>query len=85
MLNTTSRDVHVDCADPQLPAKRIAHTVGPIYSLMSKEEAARKLRSCYQTSLELCQKHGGGSIGFSSISTGVCESNLAHCVIVAAI
>nr|XP_018264810.1 LRP16 family protein [Kwoniella dejecticola CBS 10117]OBR86968.1 LRP16 family protein [Kwoniella dejecticola CBS 10117] len=55
----------------ELPSKLIAHTVGPIYSSSKKDQCAAQLRSCYSTSLELCKKHGGGSIGFSSISTGV--------------
>ncbi|RSH84692.1 uncharacterized protein EHS24_006216 [Apiotrichum porosum] len=54
-----------------LPAKRVAHTVGPIYSSSRVEQCAEQLHSCYRTSLELCAKHGGGSIGFSSISTGI--------------
>jgi O-acetyl-ADP-ribose deacetylase (regulator of RNase III) len=51
----------------------IAHTVGPVYN--REEDPRALLRSCYQTSLEECAKHGGGVIGFSSISTGVCESS----------
>lgn len=57
----------------QLPATRVAHAVGPIYSSSSAKECAAQLESCYRMSLELCAKHGGGSIGFSSISTGICE------------
>ncbi|WWC68550.1 uncharacterized protein I206_102479 [Kwoniella pini CBS 10737] len=55
----------------KLPSKFIAHTVGPIYSSSKKEECELNLKSCYSTSLELCKNNGGGSIGFSSISTGV--------------
>ncbi|WRT65780.1 uncharacterized protein IL334_002729 [Kwoniella shivajii] len=55
----------------KLPSKWVAHTVGPIYSSSRKEKCAEQLKSCYSTSLELCKSHGGGSIGFSSISTGV--------------
>ncbi|RSH94778.1 hypothetical protein EHS25_004584 [Saitozyma podzolica] len=54
-----------------LPARLVAHTVGPIYS---SDEAGRSedlLSSCYFSSLDMCSGHGGGSIGFSSISTGV--------------
>ncbi|WVQ78837.1 hypothetical protein IAT38_000928 [Cryptococcus sp. DSM 104549] len=54
-----------------LPSDLVAHTVGPIYDSYSPAEAAELLRSCYHTSLTLLLKHGGGSIGFSSISTGV--------------
>ncbi|ODN77072.1 hypothetical protein L202_05609 [Cryptococcus amylolentus CBS 6039] len=52
-----------------LPSKKIAHTVGPVYS--SAERSAPLLASCYRSSLEGCRQYGGGSIGFSSISTGV--------------
>lgn len=36
-----------------LPAKHIAHAVGPIYSSSRKEHCEEKLRSCYRTTLEL--------------------------------
>ncbi|WVQ77397.1 hypothetical protein IAR50_007082 [Cryptococcus sp. DSM 104548] len=52
-----------------LPSKKIAHTVGPIYA--NADESAPLLASCYRSSLEGCKQYGGGSIGFSSISTGV--------------
>ncbi|WWC96848.1 hypothetical protein V866_003723 [Kwoniella sp. B9012] len=55
----------------ELPSKYVAHTVGPIYSSRAVDKCAKQLKSCYQTSLESCQNHGGGAIGFSSISTGV--------------
>ncbi|OCF75082.1 LRP16 family protein [Kwoniella mangroviensis CBS 8886] len=55
----------------ELPSKYVAHTVGPIYSSRAVDKCAQQLKSCYQTSLDLCQSHGGGVIGFSSISTGV--------------
>jgi len=51
---------------------RIAHTVGPVYSKRNAEQAEEQLQNCYRTSLEGCQTLGGGSIGFSSISTGIC-------------
>ncbi|WWD16423.1 hypothetical protein CI109_100849 [Kwoniella shandongensis] len=55
----------------ELPAARVAHTVGPIYSKLNSARSAQQLESCYQTSLQACKDNGGGSIGFSSISTGV--------------
>lgn len=55
----------------------IAHTVGPVYSKRSPEDSEDSLTSCYRTSLEACRDNGGGVIGFSSISTGVCESTTA--------
>ncbi|ORY29788.1 hypothetical protein BCR39DRAFT_531024 [Naematelia encephala] len=54
-----------------LPSKRVAHTVGPVYSRSNSERSAKLLESCYKTSLEACRENGGGVIGFSSISTGV--------------
>ncbi|KAK4684612.1 hypothetical protein P7C73_g5560, partial [Tremellales sp. Uapishka_1] len=55
----------------RLPAKYIAHTVGPVYSRSRVEQCERQLESCYASSLRLCSHHGGGSIGLCSISTGV--------------
>jgi O-acetyl-ADP-ribose deacetylase (regulator of RNase III) len=60
-------------ADNQLPAKAIAHTVGPVYRAYSESEAADKLQSCYQSCLERCVEAGGGSLAFCCISTGACE------------
>ncbi|WVR03741.1 hypothetical protein IAU60_000736 [Kwoniella sp. DSM 27419] len=55
----------------KLPATWVAHTVGPVYSSSRAEQSAQALESCYATSLALCADKGGGTIGFSSISTGV--------------
>lgn len=49
----------------------VAHTVGPVYR--NEKEPARALSSCYGSSLLYCKAYGGGSIAFSSISTGICE------------
>jgi hypothetical protein len=49
----------------------VAHTVGPVYR--SEKDPAAALRSCYASSLYCCKAYGGGSIAFSSISTGICE------------
>lgn len=64
------------CESDQLPSRKIAHTVGPIYPSHSPHRAAQLLKSCYKTSLEGCRDLGGGVIGFSSISTGVCTSQI---------
>lgn len=60
-------------SDRQLPSRYVAHTVGPVYAKTKVAEKAQQLESCYLTSLESCKQHGGGSIGFSSISTGICK------------
>ncbi|GAA5929275.1 hypothetical protein JCM3775_002296 [Rhodotorula graminis] len=56
----------------RLPAKHIAHTVGPIYrSSGSKAECERLLRSCYRSTLDLCVENGIKTVAFSGISTGI--------------
>ena len=50
-------------------AKKIAHTVGPVYAAYDAEEAARLLADCYRSSLDLAE--GFRSIAFPAISTGV--------------
>lgn len=52
-----------------LPAKKVIHTVGPIYQ--NDEESEPYLRGCYKSSLELAVEHGCKSIAFSAISTGI--------------
>ncbi|GAA5900538.1 macro domain-containing protein [Sporobolomyces salmoneus] len=55
----------------RLPALKIAHTVGPIYSRQKKRESEELLRSCYRGTLDLCVENGLKSVAFSGISTGV--------------
>jgi O-acetyl-ADP-ribose deacetylase (regulator of RNase III) len=50
-------------------AKKIAHTVGPVYSSYPADEAARLLGDCYRSSLDLAE--GFRSVAFPAISTGV--------------
>ncbi|MCB2188776.1 MAG: O-acetyl-ADP-ribose deacetylase [Deltaproteobacteria bacterium] len=52
----------------KLPAKKVIHTVGPIYR--GRPEDAELLASCYRSSLELAARHGLKSVSFPSISTG---------------
>ena len=52
-----------------LPAKKVIHTVGPIYGRQS--DSAEMLASCYANSMRLAREHGLRSLAFPSISTGV--------------
>ncbi len=60
----------VATAAGDLPARRVFHTVGPIWRGGGKGEPAL-LASCYRTALELAVKENLRSIAFASISTGV--------------
>ena len=53
-----------------LPAKKVIHTVGPVWSGGEKGEE-EALRSCYRNSLQLAVEHGLETIAFPNISTGV--------------
>ena len=58
----------------ELPGKKVIHAVGPRYRIEEQQEAgraARLLRGCYQTSLDLARDHGCKSIAFSCVSTGI--------------
>jgi O-acetyl-ADP-ribose deacetylase (regulator of RNase III) len=50
-------------------AKKIIHTVGPVYAHYSPKRAAELLADCYRSSLDLASAYH--SIAFPSISTGV--------------
>jgi O-acetyl-ADP-ribose deacetylase (regulator of RNase III) len=50
-------------------ARKIIHTVGPVYARYSPDRAAELLAACYRTSLDLASEYG--SIAFPAISTGV--------------
>ena len=52
-----------------LPAKKVIHTVGPIYGRHDGEEAIW-LAACYENSLKIAAEHLLSSIAFPSISTG---------------
>ncbi|KAJ9125425.1 hypothetical protein QFC22_000386 [Naganishia vaughanmartiniae] len=55
----------------KLPAKHVAHTVGPIYNRNRAGDCADKLESCYTRCMEALKDAGGTSIAFPSISCGV--------------
>ena len=54
----------------RLPARRVVHTVGPVWQGGARNEAAL-LASCYARSLQLAEQEGWRSIAFPAISTGV--------------
>lgn len=52
-----------------MPAKKVIHTVGPIYGRQTND--AELLAFCYFNSLDLAREHGLRSVAFPSISTGI--------------
>ncbi len=52
-----------------LPARRVIHTVGPIFH--SDPDPHENLRRCYRHCLDLARREGLSSIAFPGISTGV--------------
>jgi O-acetyl-ADP-ribose deacetylase (regulator of RNase III) len=54
----------------RLPARRVIHTVGPVWRGGGAGEAAL-LAACYRSSLALAAGHGVRSIAFPAISTGI--------------
>ena len=55
----------------RLHAKKVIHTVGPIWDNHSPDEADRLLASAYRSSLQLAVDLGLKTVAFPSISTGV--------------
>jgi O-acetyl-ADP-ribose deacetylase (regulator of RNase III) len=54
----------------RLPAKRVIHTVGPVWRGGQSGEDDL-LASCYRASLDLARRHGCRSIAFPAVSTGI--------------
>ena len=54
----------------ELPARRVIHTVGPVWRGGNRYEAAL-LKACYENSFELALQNDVRSIAFPAISTGV--------------
>lgn len=52
----------------RLPAKKVIHTVGPVYH--GAPDDAKLLASAYRSSLDLAVRHGLRSVAFPSLSTG---------------
>lgn len=53
----------------RLPAKKVIHTVGPVYRGHSRD--ARQLANCYRSCLQLALEHGLRTVAFPAISCGV--------------
>ena len=53
----------------RLPARKVIHTVGPVYHGHPKD--ARLLQSCYRNCLELAAANGLARMAFPAISCGV--------------
>ena len=53
----------------RLPARRVIHTVGPVYRGSPRDKEL--LTACYRNSLELAVQHHLASIAFPAISCGV--------------
>lgn len=51
-----------------LPARRIVHTVGPVYG--AEADPAERLAASYRNSLRLADADGAASIAFPALSTG---------------
>lgn len=54
-----------------MPARYVIHTVGPVWSDHSEDEARRLLASCYTNSLGLAVERECSTVAFPNISTGV--------------
>jgi len=54
----------------KLPAKRVIHTVGPVWYGGNKGEP-QALASCYRKSLLLAEENGLENVAFPNISTGI--------------
>ena len=54
----------------RLPARRVIHTVGPIWRGGGEGEA-ETLADCYRNSLDLAGEHGLRTVAFPAISTGI--------------
>ena len=53
-----------------MPARRVIHTVGPVYGAGGADKA-EKLASCYSNSLRVAAEEGLATVAFPAISTGI--------------
>ena len=54
-----------------MPARRVIHTVGPVWGEYAPEESRRLLSNCYRNSLDLAMANDLSTVAFPNISTGV--------------
>jgi O-acetyl-ADP-ribose deacetylase len=54
-----------------LPCKKVIHAAGPVYYMLSPQEAEALLRGCYTSALQLAVDNQLETIAFSAISTGI--------------
>lgn len=55
----------------EMPARKVIHTVGPVWSDHDEEENDRLLSNCYRNSLRLAVENDLKTVAFPNISTGV--------------
>ena len=53
-----------------MPARRVIHTVGPVYGNGGPDKA-EKLARCYENSLAIAAQEGLATVAFPAISTGI--------------
>lgn len=54
-----------------LPAKKVIHTVGPVYNGGKNYEKERQLSNCYYNSMLLAKENDLKTLAFPNISTGI--------------
>jgi len=65
-----------------LPAKKVIHTVGPVWNNEQSNEV-EKLKNCYLNSLRLAEENDLKSIAFPNISTGIYRFPKYHAAAIA--
>lgn len=55
----------------KMPAKKVIHTVGPVWGQQNEEESDELLADCYRNSLKLAVDNELETVAFPNISTGV--------------
>ncbi len=63
----------------KLAAKRVIHTVWPVYSRYKDDSRKDLLASCYKNSLKLAKDHWAKTIAFPSISTWIYRCPIEVC------